>query len=268
MLLPTPSSLEKEPDEEERGGMSERRRRTMSSNVFNSEDINAALHQVNAVKRQQLGLHISQLHNQLKEQLLHGSSHQQNQLLQQHQQQQQQLQQQCGIEMQLKALNWRPPHNSPRSPLSFQAGDHRYGGVGHSSMGGQTGLRPSVLTSPPLGDSDVMEDDQDCSREQMDDCSNSGSEKSSSSNNGDNPTSFNGLGGGSGSVSGGAGGSSYDSKNKRKKKTRTVFSRSQVFQLESTFDMKRYLSSSERAGLASALHLTETQVSMQLESDS
>lgn len=48
--------------------------------------------------------------------------------------------------------------------------------------------------------------------------------------------------------------------NKRKKKTRTVFSRSQVFQLESTFDMKRYLSSSERASLASSLHLTETQV--------
>ncbi|KAJ8411077.1 hypothetical protein AAFF_G00181120 [Aldrovandia affinis] len=45
----------------------------------------------------------------------------------------------------------------------------------------------------------------------------------------------------------------------RKKKTRTVFSRSQVFQLESTFDMKRYLSSSERAGLAASLHLTETQ---------
>ncbi|TRZ23592.1 hypothetical protein HGM15179_003489 [Zosterops borbonicus] len=46
----------------------------------------------------------------------------------------------------------------------------------------------------------------------------------------------------------------------RKKKTRTVFSRSQVFQLESTFDVKRYLSSSERAGLAASLHLTETQV--------
>ena len=45
-----------------------------------------------------------------------------------------------------------------------------------------------------------------------------------------------------------------------KKKTRTVFSRSQVFQLESTFDMKRYLSSAERAGLAASLHLTETQV--------
>lgn len=46
----------------------------------------------------------------------------------------------------------------------------------------------------------------------------------------------------------------------RKKKTRTVFSRSQVFQLESTFEVKRYLSSSERAGLAATLQLTETQV--------
>lgn len=54
--------------------------------------------------------------------------------------------------------------------------------------------------------------------------------------------------------------SGSDPNNKRKKKTRTVFSRSQVFQLESTFDMKRYLSSSERAGLAASLHLTETQV--------
>lgn len=55
-------------------------------------------------------------------------------------------------------------------------------------------------------------------------------------------------------------GNGNNSNNKRKKKTRTVFSRSQVFQLESTFDMKRYLSSSERAGLAASLHLTETQV--------
>ncbi|XP_075426194.1 homeobox protein HMX1 [Ascaphus truei] len=53
---------------------------------------------------------------------------------------------------------------------------------------------------------------------------------------------------------------SPDQRSSRKKKTRTVFSRSQVFQLESTFDMKRYLSSSERAGLAASLHLTETQV--------
>uniref|UniRef100_A0A673CX55 H6 family homeobox 1 n=1 Tax=Sphaeramia orbicularis TaxID=375764 RepID=A0A673CX55_9TELE len=51
-----------------------------------------------------------------------------------------------------------------------------------------------------------------------------------------------------------------DVKLARKKKTRTVFSRSQVFQLESTFDVKRYLSSSERAGLAASLRLTETQV--------
>lgn len=46
----------------------------------------------------------------------------------------------------------------------------------------------------------------------------------------------------------------------RKKKTRTVFSRSQIFQLETMFDMKRYLSSSERSGLAKALNMTETQV--------
>ncbi|XP_026159761.1 homeobox protein HMX1 [Mastacembelus armatus] len=53
---------------------------------------------------------------------------------------------------------------------------------------------------------------------------------------------------------------SSDLSSHRKKKTRTVFSRNQVFQLESTFDVKRYLSSSERAGLAASLHLTETQV--------
>ncbi|KAG9484630.1 homeobox protein HMX2 [Eleutherodactylus coqui] len=51
-----------------------------------------------------------------------------------------------------------------------------------------------------------------------------------------------------------------DRQGSSKKKTRTVFSRSQVYQLESTFDMKRYLSSSERACLASSLQLTETQV--------
>ena len=46
----------------------------------------------------------------------------------------------------------------------------------------------------------------------------------------------------------------------RKKKTRTVFSRGQVEQLETTFETKRYLSSAERSGLALLLQLTETQV--------
>lgn len=45
-----------------------------------------------------------------------------------------------------------------------------------------------------------------------------------------------------------------------KKKTRTIFSKGQVLQLEATFDVKRYLSSAERACLASSLQLTETQV--------
>ncbi|EFX80141.1 hypothetical protein DAPPUDRAFT_28491, partial [Daphnia pulex] len=45
-----------------------------------------------------------------------------------------------------------------------------------------------------------------------------------------------------------------------KEETCTVFSRNQVFQFESTFDMKRYLSISERAGLAASLSLTETQL--------
>ena len=46
----------------------------------------------------------------------------------------------------------------------------------------------------------------------------------------------------------------------RKKKTRTVFSRTQVCQLETMFDMKRYLSSSERATLARDLGLSEQQI--------
>lgn len=56
------------------------------------------------------------------------------------------------------------------------------------------------------------------------------------------------------------GGPPKKSKLMTKKKTRTIFSKRQIFQLESTFDMKRYLSSAERACLASSLQLTETQV--------
>ncbi|XP_075906688.1 uncharacterized protein LOC142904466 isoform X2 [Nelusetta ayraudi] len=51
-----------------------------------------------------------------------------------------------------------------------------------------------------------------------------------------------------------------DSKVAIKKKTRTIFSKRQVFQLEATFELKRYLSSSERAVLARSLQLSETQV--------
>ena len=49
-------------------------------------------------------------------------------------------------------------------------------------------------------------------------------------------------------------------KMKPKKKTRTVFSRQQVFYLEAAFDAKRYLSSAERSEIATSLSLTETQV--------
>jgi homeobox domain-containing protein len=50
----------------------------------------------------------------------------------------------------------------------------------------------------------------------------------------------------------------------RKKKTRTVFSRSQIYQLETTFDRKRYLSSADRANLAQGLRLTEQQVKVRI----
>lgn len=46
----------------------------------------------------------------------------------------------------------------------------------------------------------------------------------------------------------------------RKKKTRTVFTRNQVMRLESMFEAKKYLSSSDRAQLAKSLNLSETQV--------
>jgi hypothetical protein len=45
-----------------------------------------------------------------------------------------------------------------------------------------------------------------------------------------------------------------------RKKTRTVFSSGQVGRLETMFDMKHYLSSTERSKLAAELRLTDTQV--------
>lgn len=78
---------------------------------------------------------------------------------------------------------------------------------------------------------------------------------------GDNPSRLHSAGSSSNGTGPSSNQANADSNSmKRKKKTRTVFSRTQVFQLESTFDLKRYLSSSERAALATSLRLTETQV--------
>ncbi|KAJ4450741.1 hypothetical protein ANN_02171 [Periplaneta americana] len=114
----------------------------------------------------------------------------------------------------------------PKSPQSF--------GMHHSAgTGGQHPRDHKDLDSMEIEEDVDDEDDYDSKDVKKDNGSGAGNSSSNNANN---------------------------NNNKRKKKTRTVFSRSQVFQLESTFDMKRYLSSSERAGLAASLHLTETQV--------
>uniref|UniRef100_A0A914VJ65 Homeobox domain-containing protein n=1 Tax=Plectus sambesii TaxID=2011161 RepID=A0A914VJ65_9BILA len=46
----------------------------------------------------------------------------------------------------------------------------------------------------------------------------------------------------------------------KKKKARTTFSGRQIFELEKQFEIKKYLSSSERGELAKLLNVTETQV--------
>ena len=130
-------------------------------------------------------------------------------------------------------------HSNQRSPLSDS---HVHSGPQRTSTPNDYSNRADV-TSP-----DLQKDDQDIEIEieddMEDDCA-SGSPDSSREH----------------SASSGENNSSENSNMiPRKKKTRTVFSRSQVFQLESTFEMKRYLSSSERAGLASSLNLTEIQI--------
>ncbi|EEC04090.1 nk homeobox protein, putative [Ixodes scapularis] len=45
----------------------------------------------------------------------------------------------------------------------------------------------------------------------------------------------------------------------RKKKARTTFTGRQIFELEKQFEIKKYLSSSERAEMAKLLNVTETQ---------
>ncbi|TRY84084.1 hypothetical protein DNTS_008929 [Danionella cerebrum] len=56
--------------------------------------------------------------------------------------------------------------------------------------------------------------------------------------------------------------SSFEENNRKsnKKRSRAAFSHAQVFELERRFSLQRYLSGPERADLAGALKLTETQV--------
>lgn len=51
---------------------------------------------------------------------------------------------------------------------------------------------------------------------------------------------------------------------RRKKKARTTFTGRQIFELEKQFEVKKYLSSSERADMAKLLSVTETQVGITL----
>ncbi|XP_058449196.1 homeobox protein HMX3 [Malaya genurostris] len=51
-----------------------------------------------------------------------------------------------------------------------------------------------------------------------------------------------------------------DDSNRRKKKARTTFTGRQIFELEKQFEVKKYLSSSERTEMAKLLNVTETQV--------
>jgi len=61
--------------------------------------------------------------------------------------------------------------------------------------------------------------------------------------------------GGSASEDSGSGGPGA-----KKKKARTTFTGRQIFELEKQFELKKYLSSSERAEMAKLLNVTETQV--------
>jgi len=49
---------------------------------------------------------------------------------------------------------------------------------------------------------------------------------------------------------------------RRKKKARTTFTGRQIFELEKQFEVKKYLSSSERTDMAKLLMVTETQVGL------
>jgi len=61
----------------------------------------------------------------------------------------------------------------------------------------------------------------------------------------------------SGAISDGGHGSDGE---RKRKKARTTFTGRQIFELEKQFEVKKYLSSSERAEMAKLLNVTETQV--------
>ena len=52
-----------------------------------------------------------------------------------------------------------------------------------------------------------------------------------------------------------------------KKKMRTTFTGKQIFELEKSFESKKYLSSAERAELATSLDVTQQQVRKKLKED-
>lgn len=62
----------------------------------------------------------------------------------------------------------------------------------------------------------------------------------------------------------GVGGGSNSDKDGKKKHTRPTFSGHQIFALEKTFEQTKYLAGPERAKLAIALGMTESQVKVNL----
>ncbi|KAK0093090.1 hypothetical protein PV326_014318 [Microctonus aethiopoides] len=64
-------------------------------------------------------------------------------------------------------------------------------------------------------------------------------------------------------MSGGAGGAGGDHDNGKKKHTRPTFSGQQIFALEKTFEQTKYLAGPERAKLAYALGMSESQVKLE-----
>ncbi|KAG8223509.1 hypothetical protein J437_LFUL002559 [Ladona fulva] len=86
--------------------------------------------------------------------------------------------------------------------------------------------------------------------------------KESSTSSSSSTKSESGGGGGAAAAAAAAdadAGNFSDGENKKKKKARTTFTGRQIFELEKQFEVKKYLSSSERADMAKLLNVTETQ---------